>query len=451
MQPSRALRCPWYMPGWDAPPSFTEYIRSRYGELLRFAHVLTGEPHLAADLVQDALERAGVSWRRIQRQDDPEGWVRRVILNRYLNRFRALRRERLVASVPDIGCPPAPQRAMTGIESELRRVLHDDRLALPVPADPVTRVITGIGRRRRRRRIIGGGAALAVLAAIAPGVALTTQPPSRDESATGVVAWTNAPVAMPTRLQRRDPRADRRPCALKDLHPRPWTERDGQSVTLLVTNSSDSRCTISDGATVIAVDPATGVRGPVGRSTAPITAADRQYPATIDPGEPARIEVTSDPSCAAGGASLSEVAVVVQGREYPLADFRPPAGCPVLVGPWYVQPPLINAPLDVAVAAPDLVRPGKTLEYQVAVTNAFDTAFRLEPCPVYIQRIGTAPAVAYRLNCTVRRIAGHTTVRYLIHLAVGTDVPAGPTELNWTMVLTDGRVAAGSTKVQVTP
>jgi RNA polymerase sigma-70 factor (sigma-E family) len=90
------------MARWDAPPSFAEYVRSRHSELLRFAHVLTGDPHLAADLVQDALERAGLAWRRIRSQDDPEGYLRRTIVNQYLNSRRKLRRERLVASVPEL-------------------------------------------------------------------------------------------------------------------------------------------------------------------------------------------------------------------------------------------------------------------------------------------------------------------------------------------------------------
>jgi RNA polymerase sigma-70 factor (sigma-E family) len=89
------------MPSWEAPPSFVEYVRSRHAELLRFAHVLCGDPHLAADLVQDALERVGVAWLRIQRQDDPEGYLRRVIVHRYVSRWRALRRERLVADLPE--------------------------------------------------------------------------------------------------------------------------------------------------------------------------------------------------------------------------------------------------------------------------------------------------------------------------------------------------------------
>ena len=33
---------------WPAPPAFDEYVRSRHAELLRFAHVLCGDPHLAA-------------------------------------------------------------------------------------------------------------------------------------------------------------------------------------------------------------------------------------------------------------------------------------------------------------------------------------------------------------------------------------------------------------------
>jgi RNA polymerase sigma-70 factor (sigma-E family) len=103
--------CPWCMAIWDAPASFDEYVHSRHRELLRFAHVLCGDAHLAADLVQDALERTGLSWRRLRRQDDPEGYVRRTIVNQYLNRRRRLRRERLVAQVPDRADPqPTGQR-----------------------------------------------------------------------------------------------------------------------------------------------------------------------------------------------------------------------------------------------------------------------------------------------------------------------------------------------------
>jgi RNA polymerase sigma-70 factor (sigma-E family) len=77
----------------------------RHPDLLRFAHVLSGDAHLAADLVQDALERAGLHWRRIRRQDDPEGYLRRIIVNRYVSRWRSLRRERLVGEIPEVVAP----------------------------------------------------------------------------------------------------------------------------------------------------------------------------------------------------------------------------------------------------------------------------------------------------------------------------------------------------------
>jgi RNA polymerase sigma-70 factor (sigma-E family) len=103
------------MARWEAPQAFEDYVRGRHVELLRFAHVLTGDPHLAADLVQDALERAGLGWRRIRRQDDPEGYLRRTIVNTYLNRRRALRRERLVADLPErAGAPPDADEPFDG-------------------------------------------------------------------------------------------------------------------------------------------------------------------------------------------------------------------------------------------------------------------------------------------------------------------------------------------------
>jgi RNA polymerase sigma-70 factor (sigma-E family) len=81
--------------------TFDAFARGRMRELLRFAHVLTGDPDRAADLVQDALERTLLAWPRIERKDDPEGYVRRAIVNRHISVWRRLRRERLVAETPE--------------------------------------------------------------------------------------------------------------------------------------------------------------------------------------------------------------------------------------------------------------------------------------------------------------------------------------------------------------
>ncbi len=44
---------------------FDAFVRARHPALLRYGHVLAGDPHTAADLVQDALERTGSAWSRV--------------------------------------------------------------------------------------------------------------------------------------------------------------------------------------------------------------------------------------------------------------------------------------------------------------------------------------------------------------------------------------------------
>jgi RNA polymerase sigma-70 factor (sigma-E family) len=86
----------------DAPhEAFDAFVRARMPALLRFAHAVTGDPHTAADLVQDALERTGMRWSRIERTGDPEAYVKRAIVNGRISRWRKLRRETLVDAIPD--------------------------------------------------------------------------------------------------------------------------------------------------------------------------------------------------------------------------------------------------------------------------------------------------------------------------------------------------------------
>jgi RNA polymerase sigma-70 factor (sigma-E family) len=88
------------------PVSFEAFVHARLPALLRFGHVLTGSRDAAADLVQDALERTGLAWSRVVRKDDPEGYVRRVMVNRNVSTWRRRRRESLVAATPDTAYEP---------------------------------------------------------------------------------------------------------------------------------------------------------------------------------------------------------------------------------------------------------------------------------------------------------------------------------------------------------
>jgi RNA polymerase sigma-70 factor (sigma-E family) len=82
--------------------SFDDFVRARLPELLRFGRALTGDEHRGADLVQDALERALPRWRRIE-ATDPEGYVRRIMVNRNISVWRSRWRERLTDEPPDAG------------------------------------------------------------------------------------------------------------------------------------------------------------------------------------------------------------------------------------------------------------------------------------------------------------------------------------------------------------
>ena len=79
-------------------PSLREFVQSRYTELLRTAYLLTGSSHEAEDLVQTALLRSMRRWERI---DDPLPYVRRAIVNLYLNSLRRRARELVTGLLPD--------------------------------------------------------------------------------------------------------------------------------------------------------------------------------------------------------------------------------------------------------------------------------------------------------------------------------------------------------------
>lgn len=86
------------MSRWE--PVLTDLVRYRGGSLVRYATLLCGDRGEAEDLVQDALVRVFTVMRRPQRDrpGDPgtlehaEAYVRRTVLNLYLDGYRRRRR-----------------------------------------------------------------------------------------------------------------------------------------------------------------------------------------------------------------------------------------------------------------------------------------------------------------------------------------------------------------------
>ncbi|MER6027941.1 SigE family RNA polymerase sigma factor [Streptomyces sp. NPDC001851] len=67
---------------------FQSFMIGRWPRLMRTAFLLTGEQHAAEDLVQSTLERIYVAWRKVGAADDPEAYVRRVMINLHARKHR---------------------------------------------------------------------------------------------------------------------------------------------------------------------------------------------------------------------------------------------------------------------------------------------------------------------------------------------------------------------------
>lgn len=69
------------------PPDFDAWVAARGPALLRLAYTLTGDRGDAEDVVQDALSRALPRWERISRADDPDAYVRRMVVNAHVSEW----------------------------------------------------------------------------------------------------------------------------------------------------------------------------------------------------------------------------------------------------------------------------------------------------------------------------------------------------------------------------
>jgi RNA polymerase sigma-70 factor (sigma-E family) len=72
--------------------TFEELVDQRLPAVLRFAGVLTGDRASAEDVVQEVLIRVYQRWDQISRLDQPELYIRKMIVNEFLSARRKWRR-----------------------------------------------------------------------------------------------------------------------------------------------------------------------------------------------------------------------------------------------------------------------------------------------------------------------------------------------------------------------
>jgi len=102
---------------------FVDFVRHRGDHHLRTAVLLTGDWHTAEDLVQSCLGKLYRVWHRLDTRNEPDAYLRRILVNTYRSWWRARwRREIPRAELPDL---PGPADL-----GEARAVAEDVRKAL---------------------------------------------------------------------------------------------------------------------------------------------------------------------------------------------------------------------------------------------------------------------------------------------------------------------------------
>lgn len=102
------------------------------GELIAFMQHHAGDPHLGADLAQDALAQAFQTLGSLRDPKALKGWVFRIAINRFndhIRKSRVLREE--PGPVPECSAPESVRPEREALARELDRELREQLMALP--------------------------------------------------------------------------------------------------------------------------------------------------------------------------------------------------------------------------------------------------------------------------------------------------------------------------------
>src|ERR1700730_1686010 len=120
--------------GMELDADFVAFVRGRGEHHLRTAVLLTGDWHAAEDLTQTALAKLYRVWSRLDTAEDPDAYLRRILVNTHRSWWRSRwRRELPVAAFPDSPSPAdmADRHALAAtVRQALRTLPARQRTAL---------------------------------------------------------------------------------------------------------------------------------------------------------------------------------------------------------------------------------------------------------------------------------------------------------------------------------
>ncbi len=105
--------------------AFGDFMAARWNALFQTAYLITGDRHQAEDLLQSALAKTFVAWKRVKAKEAADAYVRRVMVNTAATRWKRRRHETLVDVAPDPGHDGGMESATTQV------VLWERICALP--------------------------------------------------------------------------------------------------------------------------------------------------------------------------------------------------------------------------------------------------------------------------------------------------------------------------------
>lgn len=85
---------------------FETFYQQQYRPVLGLAYVLVGEQGGAEDLTQEAFTKAHQKWDEVKSYENPQAWVRRVLVNQKISTFRRLESEQKAKTKLRLQRPP---------------------------------------------------------------------------------------------------------------------------------------------------------------------------------------------------------------------------------------------------------------------------------------------------------------------------------------------------------
>jgi len=107
---------------------FAAFVAAGWSRYLWMASVLSGDRHHGEELLQECLVKLYLRWRQVARRGDPHAYLRRMLINGNVSRWRRWRREWPVADAPDL--------------PDVRATVHE-------PEDALRRAVRGLPRQQR--------------------------------------------------------------------------------------------------------------------------------------------------------------------------------------------------------------------------------------------------------------------------------------------------------------